>query len=239
MHRITASLSVTAFALCASCAAPPPSTVTGTVAQASFAEPVTHISARSSAGVVTVAAVDAQGDFSIALEEGSAYRFFLSPDGTGTPLVVRTEGDRLETELFVRSAGAEVDIGKVRFWGGARDTRSRSVGLSSPLPEAGAACVEGFFEGTAQPCASGVAKQVCGGGDHHGGCPGMMGGDHHPGAGDLGDLGDLGDHLPAEPTVGDPATDASPTQPTAVPEKSLPPSIGCGDGGGHHHHHHH
>jgi len=166
-------------------ARPTTSAITGTIAQATFPAKVTRVTVVSDGGAVSAAAVDASGKFRLTLQQGASYRFFLSPDGKGTPLVVRSEAGRLETTVSITGGGATADIGSVRYWAGASRRRARSLSVGGAQASAGA-CVSGTIQGTQQPCASGTAGAVCADedgdddheehGHHGGGCPNMGGG---------------------------------------------------------------
>ena len=199
-------------------ATPVDSTLSGTIAQSTFPAPVATITAVSDTGAVTAAAVDAAGAFSFDLGSGGTYRFLLSPDGKSTPLVVRTVGGRLETQLTVTSAAASVDLGQVRYWAGSSLTPlSVSVVTGTTTSTATGACVAGVIQGSSQPCSSGVATLVCAeDGDHGGGmCDGKP-------------MSQTS--TPATPVVvSDPTTDATAVEPVAIPVNSLPASIGCAD----------
>lgn len=198
------------------------STLTGTIAQSTFPAPVETITVVSDTGAVTTAAVDAAGAFHVNLGSSGTYRFLLSPDGKSTPLVVRTAAGRLETQLTVTGAGASVDLGEVRYWGGSSLTPlsvNVVTGTTAGTSTATSACVAGVIEGSSQPCSSGVAAPVCteGAGADHGG--GMCNGKPMSQT-----------STPATPVVvSDPATDASAIESVGIPVNSLPASIGCAD----------
>ena len=224
-------------ALLASCssAQPTTSTVTGSIAQATFPSPVTRVTVVSDTGARSTVAVDAADRFRIVLAEGASYRLFLS-DGEGTPLVVRSENGRLETALAITSGGASADIGAVRYWRGTPKTRSRALSSTlSMLPASAGPCHDGFIEGTSEPCASGTAGAVCADEGKRGHCHGGHG--HH--AGEWGEHADeQGEHEDEQGGHADEGSDARADQPMGVPEMNLPASIGCGDHHGRRHHDH-
>lgn len=212
-------------ALIAGCgsAEPGTSTITGTLDQASFPAPVESIAVISDSAAPTSVAVAADGSFSIGLTEGQSYRFTLGADGT-VPLILRTEGDRLQTMIKITGGDARVDIGKVRFWAGSAASSGAGAINAVPETEPGTtttedACVDGLMSRSGQPCAIGEAIVTCEeSGDHDG-----MRKPHH-GMGH----GDRPPPPESEEITFDAATDASREQAVAIPERTLATGIGCG-----------
>src|SRR4051812_8648973 len=84
--------------IAAGCGAQPTtSTITGTVAQATFPSSIKTIRVFEGVGVLRVVPVAADGSFSLTLPQGAAYRFVFAGGSTETPLVVRSADGRLET----------------------------------------------------------------------------------------------------------------------------------------------
>jgi hypothetical protein len=217
------------------------STIGGKIIQSTFPAPVQAITILSDRNVVASAPVEATtGAFELQLVWGSTYIFLLSPDGQGTPLVVRSDdqGD-LEVEVTVVTGGLSASIGDVRYWGGAP---SSTTTTTSTTP---ASCTGGVVQGTTQPCSSGLAVLACDGvvatngdqGDQGNGsytpsqnqtatppAPKAAPKYHHHGGGDNGDSDDGTDE-----GGGDGILVASPTQPMAVPSLMLPWELGCVD----------
>jgi hypothetical protein len=214
------------------------STITGTIDQRTFPSAVEQISVISDEGTTTVD-VASDGAFTLTLAEGATYRFALGPDGSGTPLVVRSQRGRLETQVTITGGEASLDMGLVRFWGGSQGTASSDIEatpranttpptteLTPPIVDDGTligSCVDGVVEGTSQPCASGEAEVVCPE-KEHGDHPGRKG--RHGKHGGKG--GKKGHHGDATSIADDPSTDVSSAEPVAIPELNLPLGIGCG-----------
>jgi len=227
------------------CGSDPPttSTVKGHIAQDTFSWKVQRISVVSDKGAASVASVDAHGAFALVLKKGARYQFFLSEDGKTTPIVIKSDDGRLETALEVQSGGATVDIGSVRFWPGTSPVRSRmtspgaptrSVVSGTPTTGGSGACVGGSIEGTAQPCASGVAPLVCEDVDDE---EGDDDGDNHEcedGIDPNGNSCDGGPEANKDDGAGGAQeaelTDASASDAVGVPALNLPEKLGCGDG---------
>lgn len=106
--RVPTTLSALALLMVSGCGQPAPttSTLTGSIAQESFAAPVKAITVTSDKGKTTTAAVDTNGKFSISLEKGATYRLFLGEDGKSTPVILNSDQGRLVTAAHVRSGGA-------------------------------------------------------------------------------------------------------------------------------------
>ncbi|MEP7120897.1 MAG: hypothetical protein ABJE95_08310, partial [Byssovorax sp.] len=156
-------LAVTALATSAAggCSSTPvatSSTLVGSVAQASFPKAVSAITLKSSTGKTSTVAVAADGKFSLKLEKGAKYQLFLGPDGKSIPLVLKSGQGRLETQVNVKSGGASVALGSIRYWGGGGMVAAKVIAGTSTNASK---CVNGVFAGTAQPCASGNAAEVC------------------------------------------------------------------------------
>ncbi|MFO0760711.1 MAG: hypothetical protein U0359_29805 [Byssovorax sp.] len=223
------------------------STVTGTIAQATFPAALTQVTVTDDQGGSTIAPVDASGAFSLTLEQGKSYRVLLSADGKGVPLVVKSDAGRLQTTVSITTGGATVDLGSVRYWPGSTAPRSNVVVPSTTPDTSSASCVNGVIDGTAEPCASGEAAVMCE--DQGGDCPNMGSGSGHghhgDGDGDGPSMG-AGSGDPATPpvvqTAADTSQDASAGEPVGIPENNLPAAVGCSMGGGGEHHghgHHH
>ena len=110
---------VPALLVLASCAHDAPatrtSTIDGTVATATFPGAVTHLEAKSEAGVVTGAPLDAAGRFSLILEKGHSYSLSVATSSATTPLVFPRSSGRIDRAVSVSKGAAHVDVGTVRF----------------------------------------------------------------------------------------------------------------------------
>jgi len=222
---------------CSGAPAPTSSTLTGSVAQASFPKAVSAITVKSDAGKTSTVAVGADGRFSITLEKGAGYQLFLGADGKSIPIVLKSDQARLQTRVHVKSGGASLNIGSVRYWGGASTSESKVI----TGPATGAkSCVSGVFANTSQPCANGASAAVCGEGDGEE-SDGDNGGDNHngdnhgeQGADSGADCVDGLDATTKQPCDGGPAanpTDADPASEIGVPEMNVPGDLGCGEEG--------
>lgn len=168
---------------------PRTSTVTGTIAQEGFAYPVHRIIASADDGHKTVTRVAGDGSFALSLDKKHGYTIELDTDLGIVPLVLDGAHGQYARELHVWGGGARADIGTVRFY-------DPSV---APFASGGL-CVDGFFEGSLEPCMASRAEIACEGRRRH------QGGDVSAAA--------------SAPTV--PIQGA-----VAVPELSLPAGLSC------------
>jgi hypothetical protein len=209
---------------CSTTPAATSSTLVGSIAQASFPKAVSAITVKSSSGKTSTVAIAADGKFSVKLDKGAKYQLFLGPDGKSIPLVLKSGQGRLETQVNVRSGGASLAMGSVRYWGGGGTTMAKVIAGSGA---SSTACVNGVFANSTQPCASSVATAVCSD-------DGEENDDGEQGA-DTGEQGaDCVDGIDAatkQPCDGGPAaneTDADPEQEMGVPENDVSGDVGCG-----------
>jgi hypothetical protein len=227
------SLAAVASGGCSGAAAPTASTITGSVAQASFPKPVSAITVKSDAGKTSTVAVGADGRFSVTLEKGAGYQLFLGADGKSMPIVLKSDQTRLQTQVHVKSGGASLNIGSVRYWNGGSTAEAKVITPASP-----GSCVNGVFANSTQPCASGVAAATCSeeGDDEESDDDGAdeQGGDQ---GADCVDGIDSTTHLscdggpaanPTDATAAEP-TDASTADEMGVPESNVSDDLGCGD----------
>ncbi|APR79087.1 Hypothetical protein A7982_04434 [Minicystis rosea] len=213
------------------------SVVRGQIQQGSFPDAVTAISVVSDKGASFDVAVAADGKFSLPLPSGSSYRFMLSAGSTVTPLVLRSNKDHLETVVVVKSIGASVDIGAVRFRpavtarskiapitpgasGKAVQACSAGDGDGETDDDGGADCVDGIDAQTKQICDGGPLANPTGDGASDGE------------TNDDADAETADDANDADAETADDANDADPAQAMGVPDLELPGSIGCADGDG-------
>jgi hypothetical protein len=157
---LLSALTLTAFSGCSGQPAPTTSTLTGTIAQPSFVSPVTKITVTNDKGQSAVAAVGAHGEFSIKLKKGATYQLFLSDDGKSMPIIMNSD-PWPTTTVHVKSGGASLDIGSVRFWPGDLSDRSRTVIVAAATAVVTQECVNGVIAGSTKPCASGAAAMQC------------------------------------------------------------------------------
>ena len=158
--HLVATLAVTCLLLsCGKNPGSPSSTVTGKIEQASFPSPVVQLTVIENDGTSAVVHVDAAGRFSLKLAPQTTYRVFAGADGATIPLVVRTDGGLLGASIDVKSAGASVDVGSVRYWAGSVTPYARRIVLGSQAPVADS-CVDGTMM-SGQPCAVDSATVTC------------------------------------------------------------------------------
>jgi hypothetical protein len=215
---------VTAAAGCASQpSAPATSTVRGQIQQETFPATVSKVTIVSDKGVTTTVPVGTHGEFSLVLAKGTGYRFFLSADGKGTPLVLRDNQSRLETGILVNAGGATVDLGAVRFVGAGPATRTLAF----------------------KPGAGGQAAQSCSDGNDGEQSDGNDGeqsddGEQTDSGGDCVDGIDAQTHQPcdggpaANQNDGEQSDDieqADASEAMGVTDLAAPSSIGCSGGG--------
>lgn len=212
-------------------AGPTTSTITGTVAQASFPKPVSAITVKSDAGKTSTVAVRADGRFSAALEKGAGYQLFLGADGKSIPVVLKSDQARLQTQIHVKAGGASVDIGSVRYWNGGATSEAKVIAGSTTAAKT---CSGGVFANSSQPCASGIAAATCSEEDDED----SDGEDADEQGADCVDGIDSTTHQAcdggpaANPTNASEATDATDADGASemgVPESNVPDSIGCDD----------
>ena len=211
---------------CSGAAGPTASTITGSIAQASFAKPVSTITVKSDAGKTSTVAVGADGKFSVALEKGAGYQLFLGADGKSIPVVLKSDQARLQTQVHVKSGGASLNIGSVRYWNGGATSETK---VDAGSTTAAKTCTGGVFANSSQPCASGVASATCSEGDDE-----DSDGDHSDEQdGEQGaDCVDGIDSTTHQACDGGPAanpTDADAATEVGVPESNVPDDLGCGD----------
>lgn len=235
MNRITyflaaaCALTVVASGGCSSTAVKTSSTLAGSVAQASFPKAVSAITVKSDAGKTSTVAVGADGRFSVELEKGAGYQLFLGADGKSIPIVLKSDQDRLQTQVHVKSGGASLSIGSVRYWGGTPTSEAKVV---TEPGSTGKTCVDGVYANSSQPCASDVSTAVCAESDDE-----DSDGDHQDHGDDADDEegADCVDGLDAathQPCDGGPAansTDADAASEMGVPEHNVPDDVGCGE----------
>jgi hypothetical protein len=222
------SLAAVASGGCSGAPAPTASTITGSVAQASFPKPVSAITVKSDAGKTSTVAVGADGRFSVTLEKGAGYQLFLGADGKSMPIVLRSDQARLQTQVHVKSGGASLSIGRVRYWNGGATSEAKVL---TPTGAAASSCVNGLFANSSQPCASGVAAATCSESDDDD-SDGEQADDQ---GGDQGaDCVDGIDSTTHQSCDGGPAanpTDASTADEVGVPESNISDNLGCADEG--------
>lgn len=235
-HLIAAACSLTAMAAggCSTTAAPTASTLAGSVAQASFPKAVSAITMKTDSGKTSTVTVGTDGKFTVQLEKGASYQLFLGEDGKSIPIVLKSDQDRLQTQVHVKAGGASLNIGSVRYWGGAAKSEAKVITAPGGSSKA---CVAGVFADSSQPCASGVSTAVCTEGDD-----GETNDDHGDHADSNEEQGvdcvdglDAATHQPcdggpeANPTSADTSTDVDAASPMGVPESNVPSEVGCGD----------
>jgi len=237
-YLIAAACSLTAVAAggCSSTPAKTASTIAGSVAQASFPKAVSAITVKSDSGKTSTVAVGSDGKFSAQLEKGASYQFFLGDDGKSIPIVLKSDQDRLQTQVHVKAGGASLNIGSVRYWGGV--TTAEAKVITAP-GAASKSCVGGVFANSSQPCASGVSPAVCSDEDDDDGESNDDHGDHADSPEEQG--ADCVDGLDAtthqvcdggpeaNSTSADKSTDVDATASVGVPESNVPDDVGCDD----------
>ena len=235
LFATTAAVAAVAAGGCSGAAAPTASTLTGSVSQASFKKPVSAITVKSDAGKTTTVAVGADGRFSVALEKGAGYQLFLGADGKSIPVVLKSDGARLQTQIHVKAGGAGLDIGSVRYWNGGVTSEAKVIAGATPAAKT---CTGGVFANSSQPCASGVAAATCGEGDDEESDGEHADGEHADGehADEQGaDCVDGIDSTTHQACDGGPTanatdvTDADAASEMGVPERNVPDDIGCDD----------
>lgn len=254
--RVPATLSALALLMLGGCGQPAPttSTLTGSIAQQSFAVPVKAITVTSDQGKTTKAAVGANGEFSISLEKGATYRLFLGDDGKSTPVILNSAQGQLVTTAHVRSGGANVNIGSVRFWQGDAsapasvpplDPSTSSNVVPTTPPTVTPQCVNGLVEGSTKPCATDTAAASCADaeegddGEHAGDGDGEHADDSAATGGECVDGTNSVTHQPCDggPAANqddgesadgpDQASLADPTQAMGIPEHNVATDLGC------------
>lgn len=121
MRRLLGSAIATVFtgALLAGCGAGTPALITGTINQASFPSPLTHMSVLSSTGARTTINVAPNGAFEARLMPGNAYRFEFLSTNTGALIFPRSSG-KIDAAFAVVGT-TTLDLGNVKYIGNPKD----------------------------------------------------------------------------------------------------------------------
>jgi hypothetical protein len=219
------------FAAAGCTTAPAPSTLSGTLEQASFPAPVANVTLLKSDGTLHVAAVNAVGRFTIALDAGATYQVFLGRDGQSVPLAVRSAALPYGSRFTVTSDGATGDLGTIRFHDGS--IQPRELVLAQGVAPITNLCSAGVLGATGIPCTTSDATIACSESSGHmqGGCPNMGGHGGHGGP----DMQDASAAPDTSATPIDDSLDAIDTSGAfAVAGENLVASIGCAGDEGHH-----
>ena len=102
---------------CGGLTATPETTATGRVALSSFPGSVGAVVAVAGGGKSVRSAVDARGDFALALPKGDTYSLSVVVDGRGVPLVMPRRSGKLQRGFKVSSNGVSIALGTVRYLG--------------------------------------------------------------------------------------------------------------------------
>ena len=193
---------------------PAPSTASGSVALSTFPSVPSNLTIRDEAGHVLQAALAADGAFSVALPKGHTYKVAVTTPKGDVPLVFPRSSGRFDTSFVLKSDGARVPLGTVRYLPRAPVGGFRVATLTAP-PASGAGqdCVD---------CVNDDPKVTCEGeGDQSGADQG--------GQSD-GTNAEKQTKAPEAAASGSDASDqADPTQEMAVGDQNAPEQVdGCG-----------
>lgn len=182
--RLAVCAAPLAVLLAACSASPTTSTISGSISQASFPSPVTKLTVVAADGRTSTVAVTAAGRFKVELAPGQSYRLFAGPDGASIPVVVSSATSAFGAAIDVKSAGATVNLGDIRYSAGARSatpyeahfvpTSAMTSSVVANVPATPGTCVAGALSTTGLPCATQSAAISCSesddeecDGDHH------------------------------------------------------------------------
>jgi hypothetical protein len=147
-------------------------TVTGTAALTTFRVAPSTIGARDEAGRVSRAPVDAQGQFALPLAKGHTYRVAFEAAAPSVPLVFPRSSGKVDETFILKTNGAALRLGQVRYYAGAPATGFHVLAARAPTAAPGGDCVdcvdddprvtcaESESEGTAAVPASDTAEQA-------------------------------------------------------------------------------
>lgn len=110
------------------------STVRGTVALSTFASTPAAIAASNESGRVARALLDAQGRFALPLAKGHTYQLSVEGVGQSTPIVYPRASGKLDATFILKTNGASIALGQVRYHAAAPSTGFQV--LSAALPSA-------------------------------------------------------------------------------------------------------
>jgi len=196
-------------------------TVSGRVAQDTFATPVDLVTAVRKGSAVVDAPVGPDGAFTITIPSGSGYRIELSSAATRAGLVSPRSSGAIDVSFAVRGSGVSAfDLGMVRYIGDPTTTIFKQTG--------------GAGDGDDVECEDGIdptTNAVCVDDDEaeNGTCEGDDGETDDDGVEDGTDDGETDDDG-IEDGTDDGETDDDGPQAAAVADHNLPAALGCDDG---------
>lgn len=183
-------------------------TISGRVAQSTFASPVDTVTVVKGGTGVLEAPVAADGSFTVIVPAGSGYRIELSSAATRAGLVSPRSSGAIDVTFAVRGSGAPFDLGMVRYVGDPAGTIFKQTGGTGG--DGDGECEDGIDPAT---------HAVCVDDDEEDG--GSCSADEGDGDGEEADDGEDG--------TDDGETDDDGPAVAAVADHNLPSAIGCDD----------
>jgi hypothetical protein len=201
-------------------ASPGSQTVSGRVAQQTFASPVDQVSVIKAGASVVAAPVAPDGAFTIVIPPGSGYRIELSSAATRAGLVSPRSTGTLDATFAIRGKAAPFDLGTVRYIGNPTTTIFKQTGGGTG--DGDGECEDGIDPTTNAVCVDDNEEEG-------GSCQGDDGETND----------DVEDGTPDGETDDDGIEDGTPDGETeddgapadaAVADHNLPNALGCDDG---------
>jgi hypothetical protein len=134
---------------------PATSVVRGSIDKSTFLRPVQSVVTSADDGTKDRVFLSDAGDFVLELDKDKSHQIVLQQDGPSIPVALAGAHGLYDIELRVRGGGADVDLGRLRFYDGA----GGDLGAES--------CVDGYYAGI-EPCIGSEAAVSCDDGDGHG-----------------------------------------------------------------------
>ena len=208
---------------CAAKSSVPQSTVTGTAALSSFPSAPSSVTATDEGGHAVHAAVGADGGFSLDLPKGHTYQLAVATEKGDVSLVFPRTNGKLDKSFVVKSDGASVRLGAVRYLAKAPTTGfhvTSSAGSTSP-PSGQTGADQG---GNCVDCVNDDQNTICEGGGESGGTAAEAQGAESASNAAPSSTGNTSE--------ADNADQADPNQEMAVGDQNAPDQVdGCGGDG--------
>ena len=117
-------------------APPGPTTLSGTAALAAFPVAPRSVTATDESGTVATSRLGTDGHFSIALPKGHTYKLALTGDHSSVPVAFPRASGKLDASFVLKSDGAAVRLGTVRYVPKMPDAGFRIVVTRTATPTA-------------------------------------------------------------------------------------------------------
>jgi hypothetical protein len=120
----------------------PPSAVSGSAALSTFPSTPRVLAATDETGRVLAARLAANATFSLALAKGHTYKLSLVSDHGSVPIVFPRQTGRLDASFVLRTDGARIALGVVRFRLGVPSGGFHVLSVSQGSTPPGSACTD-------------------------------------------------------------------------------------------------